>query len=100
MLARHPVQDRYDALWIVSGRVADWGPLPEHTDEVARRSRTVLDAATRAERTSVPADDVDEVRIASAWMAEHRPPELALEEAVEPERVGRFLRVAIGAPGH
>ncbi len=100
VLARHPVQDRYDALWMVNGRVADWGPLPEHTDEVARRSRTVLDAATRAERTSVPADDVDEVRIASAWMAEHRPPELALEEAVEPERVGRFLRAAIGAPGH
>jgi hypothetical protein len=34
------------------------------------------------------------VRIASAWMAEHRPPELALAEAVEPERVERFLAAA------
>ena len=48
----------------------------------------------------MPAEDVDEVRIASAWMAEHRPPELALAEAVDPERVERFVRVAIGAPGH
>ena len=94
VLARHPVQPRFDALWLVAGRVADWGPLPEHADEVARRSRSVLDGARRAERTSVPAEDVDEVRIASAWMAEHHPPELSLAEAVEPERVERFVRVA------
>ena len=94
VLARHPVQPRFDALWLVAGRVADWGPLPEHADEVARRSRSVLDGARRAERTSVPAEDVDEVRIASAWMAEHQPPELSLAEAVEPERVQRFLRAA------
>ena len=99
VLARHPVQARFDALWLVNGRVADWGPLPEHPDEVARRSRSVLESAGRAERTSVPADDVDEVRIASAWMAEHRPPELALAEAVEPDRVERFLRVAAQAAG-
>ena len=29
VLARHPVQPRFDALWLVNGRVADWGPLPE-----------------------------------------------------------------------
>ncbi len=50
--------------------------------------------AGRAERTSVPAEDVDEVRIASAWMAEHRPPELSLAEAVEPARVERFVAAA------
>jgi len=94
VLARHPVRDCFDALWMVNGRVADWGPLPEHADEVARRSRSVLDHATRAERTSVPAEDVDEVRIASAWMAEHRPPELALVDAVEPARVKRFVAAA------
>ncbi|HEX5909915.1 MAG TPA: exonuclease domain-containing protein, partial [Thermoleophilaceae bacterium] len=94
VLARHPVQARFDALWLVNGRVADWGPLPEEPGEVARRSRSVLDAAGRAERTSVPAEDVDEVRIASAWMAEHRPPELSLAEAVEPERVERFVAAA------
>ena len=99
VLARHPVQPRFDALWLVNGRVADWGPLPEQPGEVARRSRSVLEAAGRAERTSVPAEDVDEVRIASAWMAEHRPPELALAEAVVPERVERFLRVAARAAG-
>ena len=40
----------------------------------------------------MPAEDVDEVRIASAWMAEHHPPELSLADAVEPARVERFLR--------
>ena len=94
VLARHPVEQRFDALWLVNGRVADWGPLPQEPDEVARRSRSVLEAATRAERTSVPAEDVDEVRIASAWMAEHRPPELALAEAVDADRVQQFVRVA------
>jgi len=92
VLARHPVQPRFDALWLVNGRVADWGPLPEEPGEVARRSRAVLEVAGPADRASVPAEDVDEVRIASAWMAEHRPPELALDEAVEPARVERFLR--------
>ncbi len=94
VLARHPVQPRFDALWLVDGRVADWGPLPEHADEVARRSRSVLDAAGRSERTSVPAADVDEVRIASAWMAEHHPPELALADAIETTRVERFVAAA------
>ena len=27
---RHPVEPRYDAFWVVGGRVADWGPLPGH----------------------------------------------------------------------
>jgi DNA polymerase-3 subunit epsilon len=94
VLARHPVKDRYDALWVVAGRVVDWGPLPERPAEVAERSRAVLAAVSATERTSVAAEDVDEVRIASAWMAEHRPPELALEQAVEPDRLERFLRVA------
>jgi DNA polymerase-3 subunit epsilon len=96
VLARHPVLPRFDALWLVSGRVADWGPLPGEYAEVARRSRAVLEAGGRAERTSVPAEDVDEVRIASAWVAEHRPPELSLAEAVDAGRVERFVRVAVG----
>ena len=28
LLARHPVKERFDAFWIVRGRLADWGPLP------------------------------------------------------------------------
>ena len=29
VLARHPSKRRFDAFWIVGGRVRDWGPLPE-----------------------------------------------------------------------
>ena len=28
VLARHPVKERFDAFWILRGRVLDWGPLP------------------------------------------------------------------------
>jgi DNA polymerase-3 subunit epsilon len=90
VLARHPVKGRFDALWMVHGRVADWGPLPDDPTELSARCRAVL-AEAPARGRSVPADEVDEVRIASAWIAEHRPPELSLSEAREPDRLERFL---------
>ena len=38
---RHPVKDRFDAFWIVQGRVADWGPLPaSRSCASARRPRS------------------------------------------------------------
>jgi len=92
VLARHPTKDRFDALWIVHGRVADWGAVPA-PDELARRSDAALRAAP-VQRLSVPAEEVDEVRIASAWIAEHRPPELSLRPGLEPTRFERFLRGA------
>ena len=27
--ARHPVKERFDAFWVVGGRLVDWGPLPD-----------------------------------------------------------------------
>ena len=36
LLARHPVKPRFDAFWIVRGRLADWGPLPGHSELVER----------------------------------------------------------------
>ena len=90
VIARHPAKDRFDALWMVHGRVADWGPLPDDPTELSARCREVL-AEAPARGRSVPADDVDEVRIASAWIAEHRPPELSLSEARDPDRLERFL---------
>ncbi|MGI8750231.1 MAG: GIY-YIG nuclease family protein, partial [Thermoleophilaceae bacterium] len=95
VVARHPVKNRFDALWMVHGRVADWGPLPDDPAELSERCRAVLANAPPRGR-SVLADEVDEVRIASAWIAEHRPPELALSDAREPGRLERFLS-AVGA---
>jgi DNA polymerase-3 subunit epsilon len=74
--ARHPVKERFDAFWIVNGRVADWGPLPGPT-ELAERTETALQR-TRA-RGPVPPNEVDEVRIVSTWVAEHEPRVVPLE---------------------
>lgn len=90
VLARHPVKDRFDALWMVHGRVADWGPLRGDPVQLAARSAAALGTAT-AQAAAVPAEEVDEVRIAAAWIAEHQPPELGLTEASDPGRLARFL---------
>jgi DNA polymerase III subunit epsilon len=76
VVARHPVKERFDAFWIVGGRVADWGPLPGPT-ELAQRTAMLLDGASR--NGAVAPGEVDEIRIVSAWVAEHEPPELPLD---------------------
>jgi DNA polymerase-3 subunit epsilon len=96
VIAPHPVKERYDAFWIVQGRVADWGPLPGF-EELAERTEAAL-AAVRPTQASVRPDEVDEVRIVAAWLAEHEPPELALDRAPTPKRLLRFLeRYSSGA---
>jgi hypothetical protein len=78
VLARHPVKDRFDAFWVVHGRVADWGPLPG-AEELAERTEQAL-RRIRSRPAPVPADEVDEVRIVSTWVAANEPPALSLEE--------------------
>ena len=94
VLARHPTQARYDALWIVSGRVVDWGALPTEPDEVARRTAKALE---RPPPRAVAPEEVDEIRIVSAWLADNEPPTLALEPAPTSARLARFARR--GQPG-
>ncbi len=36
ILAAHPTQPRFDAFWMVGGRLVDWGPLPEGAELTAR----------------------------------------------------------------
>jgi DNA polymerase III subunit epsilon len=78
VVARHPVKKRFDAFWIVRGRVADWGPLPGPS-ELLERTRTVLQHAGGRRPEPLPASEVDEVRIVWAWLAEHEPPALELD---------------------
>ena len=94
VLAAHPTAERWDALWIVGGRVADWGELPE-PDELAERTEAVLSAPPPA---GVRPDDVDEVRIVAAWLAEHEPPALPLDPRPRgrPADLGRFVRAGHG----
>ena len=78
VLARHPVKERFDAFWIVQGRLVDWGPLPGAT-ELAARTEAAL--ARPAGRTVIPADEIDEIRIVASWVAENEPPALTLDPA-------------------
>jgi hypothetical protein len=78
MLAAHPRDDRrYDAFWLVDGRVADWGSL-DPLDAWGRTQRA-LRGWRAAPTTSVPPDEVDEVRLVTTWMDAHRPPAMLLD---------------------
>ena len=92
VLAAHPVKPRFDAFWIVEGRVADWGALPGF-EEVCERTSAALDTR-RPRQATVRPEEVDEVRITAAWIADHEPPELALDPAPTPDQVLRFLERA------
>src|SRR4051812_34844691 len=82
VLARHPVKERFDAFWVVQGRVVDWGPMPGPS-ELAERTEAALNrTAASTSRVPVPPEEVDEVRIVSTWVASNEPRELPLEEAL------------------
>jgi len=96
VLARHPVKERYDVLLVAGGRVADWGPLPDDVGELARRGAAVL-AEARGGAAAVKPDQVDEVRILSAWVTEHEPPCLALVSAADERQLASWLTRARAA---
>jgi hypothetical protein len=87
VLARHPVKERFDAFWVVQGRLVDWGPLPGGS-ELVERTQSAL--RRRPGRTVVPVAEIDEVRIVAGWIADHEPPELALDPPPSPAALLRF----------
>jgi hypothetical protein len=92
ILARHPVKERYDAFWLVRGRLVDWGAQPGPS-ELVERTQAALDAPPG--RTVVPTDEVDEIRIVASWVADNEPPELGLDPLPSAPAIMRF---AAGAP--
>ena len=95
VLAKHPVKERYDVLWIVRGRLVDWGPLPGH-GELVERTKAAL--AHPPGRTVVPVDEVDEIRIVASWIADNEPPELPLEPEPSAPALMRFAASATTEP--
>ncbi len=87
VLAQHPVKERFDAFWIVQGRLVDWGPLPGPS-ELAKRTDAALSRPPG--RSVIPADEIDEIRIVASWVAEHEPPALTLDPMPTPESLLRF----------
>ena len=96
VLARHPADARFDAFWLVGGRVADWGALPE-PDELGARTEAALArlGGGRGVGTHVPPGEVDEVRIVGNWLASHPDtPALVLDPAPAPGDLARFVSAA------
>jgi DNA polymerase III subunit epsilon len=93
VLAKHPVKDRYDAFWLVRGRLVDWGALPSHS-ELVERTQAALSRPSG--RTVVPVDEVDEIRIVASWVADGELPELPLDPEPSAPALMRFVDSAIG----
>ena len=93
MLAEHPRGGRFDAFWLVGGRVVDWGPLGG-LDDVAQRTTRALRGGDGTGATACLApDEVDEARIVATWLDSHDAHALDLH-AAEPATLERFLAAA------
>jgi excinuclease UvrABC nuclease subunit len=87
VLAQHPAKERFDAFWIVQGRLLDWGPLPGASELVERTEAALSRPPGRA---PIPAAEIDEVRIVASWIAEHEPPTLTLDPKPAHDALLRF----------
>jgi DNA polymerase III subunit epsilon len=94
VLAQHPVKERFDAFWIVQGRLVDWGPLPGASELVERTEAALSRPPGRA---PIPAGEIDEVRIVASWIAEHDPPALRLDPDPEHDVLAAFVAEAAPA---
>jgi DNA polymerase-3 subunit epsilon len=106
VVAAHPLRRSFDAFWVVGGRVREWSSIP---DEGAADEASLTELARRTERAlacaagpsfggHVPADEVDEVRIVTGWLASHpKTPTLALDGAPTVDVLEAFLREACAA---
>jgi DNA polymerase III subunit epsilon len=91
VLAQHPVKERFDAFWIVQGRLVDWGPLPG-AGELGERTEAAL--ARPSGRSVIPADEIDEIRIVASWVAENEPRALTLDPAPNSTALAAFTATA------
>jgi DNA polymerase-3 subunit epsilon len=96
VLARHPAKERWDAFWIVAGRVADWGPLPDPAQLLARTREALERRPARSRRPAVPVEEVDEIRIVHSWVAANEPPLLELGDELDEDRVLAWTAAATG----
>ncbi len=97
VLAPHPKVARFDAFWLVGGRITDWGGV-EATAVMARRTAAALRGADAVGTVAqLTPDAVAEARIVQTWLAGRLDvPGLDLDPAPGPELVGRFLARSAG----
>ncbi len=94
LLAEHPRGGRFDAFWVVGGRIVDWGPLRDLDDLAARTATALRGGDGTGPTASLTPDEVDEARIVATWL--DRNPALALDLTRAPDRaaLGRFVAAA------
>ncbi len=100
VLASHPTQRRFDALWLAGGRLLDFGELPDDLEECRARCARVLARAGRTDELGahVPPDEIDEVRIVAGYLAAHPDtPQLSLEPAPRTDALAAFVAQAVPA---
>ena len=91
VLAADPAGTRHDALWMVGGRVVDWGPLGD-LDDVAERTRAALRGGDGTGTIAcLSPDEVSEARIVSTWLDRNPSPALDLTGGADRERLERFV---------
>jgi DNA polymerase-3 subunit epsilon len=97
VLASHPEAARFDALWLVGGRVADWAPLTSPEDAWARTEAALRGGDGRGTTACATPDEVGALRIATTWLAAHPSLELRLSSETTRARVERFAARALAA---
>jgi DNA polymerase-3 subunit epsilon len=97
VLAAHPEAARFDALWLVGGRVADWAPLTDPADAWARTEKVLRGGDGRGATACASPDEIGALRIATTWLAGHPSLELVLSRETTRARVERFAARALAA---
>ncbi len=92
VLAEHPRGGRFDAFWLVGGKLAGWAPLGD-ADEAVRRTQEALRGGDGTGHSAwLAPGDVEDVRTIDTWLAAHPgAPELSLSPEPAPGLVRRFV---------
>jgi len=100
VVAAHPRCEGFDAFWLAGGRLRDWGTLSGGLEAGRGRLEELLERTDRARRAIptgalaayLPAEEVDEVRIVSGWLASHpETPRLSLDAPPSIESLRELL---------
>jgi DNA polymerase-3 subunit epsilon len=91
VLAEHPRGGRFDAFWLVGGRVVDWGALGDLDDVVERTTRALRGGDGTGATACLAPDEVDEARIVATWLDGHDAPVLDLHRGANRAVLERFL---------
>lgn len=81
----------FDALWLVGGRVADWGPLPAAAELQRRTALALASRPPPGAPGSIHPAEVDEVRIVATWLASRDVPSLPLDPPPSPRALADFV---------